>query len=183
LTKLETLTETASGFAKQTRESIEELGRCAGRKLDAARDETGTALHSAVSSVRSTGRNSSAVIDNCSTHTADSLDATASYIVHRRSRPGRCSHRRAKACASASDRFAGRCGGDWRRNRSLRQPGDTLLRENRRKYATVALAPCSSSTSLRSASGLNCDRKCSAAGEIEASQRCGFARSLRVWHG
>jgi len=80
LTTLETVPETASEFGKQTRESIEELGRSAGRKLDKARDETGAALHSAASSVRSTGRDSSAAIDNCSTHTADRLDATASYI-------------------------------------------------------------------------------------------------------
>lgn len=80
LTTLEALTETASDFGKQTRESIEELGRSAGRKLDEARDETGAALHSSASSVRSTGHDSSAAIDNCSTHTADRLDATASYI-------------------------------------------------------------------------------------------------------
>ena len=80
VTTLETATETASEFGKQTKESIEELGRSAGRKLDKARDETGAALHSAASSVRRTGHDSSAAIDDCSTHTADRLDATASYI-------------------------------------------------------------------------------------------------------
>jgi hypothetical protein len=84
LTTLETATETATEpapeFGKQTRESIEELGRSAGRKLDEARDETGAALHSAASSVRRTGRDSSAAINNCSTHTADRLDAAGSYI-------------------------------------------------------------------------------------------------------
>jgi hypothetical protein len=80
LTTLETVTETASEFGKQTKESIEELGRSAGRKLDEARDGTGAALHSAASSVRRTGHDSSAAIDNCSTHAADRLDATASYI-------------------------------------------------------------------------------------------------------
>jgi hypothetical protein len=80
LTTLETLAETASEFGKQTRESIEELGRSGGRKLDEARDETGAALRSAASSVRSSGHNGSEAIDNCSTHTADRLDATASYI-------------------------------------------------------------------------------------------------------
>jgi hypothetical protein len=80
LTTLETVTETASEFGKQTRESIEELSRSAGRKLDEARDETGAALHSAASSVRRTGHDSSAAIDNCSTHAADRLDDTASYI-------------------------------------------------------------------------------------------------------
>jgi ElaB/YqjD/DUF883 family membrane-anchored ribosome-binding protein len=80
LTTLETVTESVTEFGKETRESIEELGRSAGRKLDEARDETGGALHSAASSVRRTGRQSSAAIDNCSTTTADRLDATASYI-------------------------------------------------------------------------------------------------------
>jgi len=80
LATLQTVTETASELGKQTRESIEQLGRSAGRKLDEARDETGAALHSAASAVRSTGRESSAAIDNCSTNTADRLDATGSYI-------------------------------------------------------------------------------------------------------
>jgi hypothetical protein len=80
LTTSETVTETASDFGKQTRESIEELGRSAGRKLDEAREEAGAALHSAASSVRGNGRDSSAAIRNCSTQTADRLDATASYV-------------------------------------------------------------------------------------------------------
>lgn len=80
VTTLKTVTETAADLGKQARESIEELGRSAGRKLDEARDETGGALHSAASSVRRAGREGSAAIDNCSTRTADRLDATASYI-------------------------------------------------------------------------------------------------------
>ena len=80
MTTLETVTESVTEFGKETRESIEELGRSAGRKLDAARDETGEALHSAASSVRKAGRQGSAAIDTCSTQTADRLDATASYI-------------------------------------------------------------------------------------------------------
>jgi hypothetical protein len=80
LTTLRTLTETASELGKEAKESVEELGRSAGRKLDQARDDTGDALHAAASSVRSTGRKSSDAIDNCSTRTADRLDATASYI-------------------------------------------------------------------------------------------------------
>ena len=80
LTTLRTLTETASELGKEARESIEEIGRSAGRKLDEARDETGDALHSAASSVRKTGHQGSAAIDDCSTRTADRLDATASYI-------------------------------------------------------------------------------------------------------
>jgi ElaB/YqjD/DUF883 family membrane-anchored ribosome-binding protein len=80
LNTLKTVTETASELGKEARESIEELGRSAGRKLNEARDETGDVLHSAASSVRKTGRQGSAAIDNCSTRTADRLDATASYI-------------------------------------------------------------------------------------------------------
>ena len=80
MTTLRTLSETASELGKEAKESIEELGRSAGKKLDEARDETGDALHSAASSVRRTGRQGSAAIDNCSTRTADRLDATASYI-------------------------------------------------------------------------------------------------------
>jgi len=80
LTTLETLTETASELGKEARESVEELGRSAGRRLDQARDDTGDALHAAASSVRTTGRKGSEAIDNCSTRTADRLDATASYI-------------------------------------------------------------------------------------------------------
>jgi ElaB/YqjD/DUF883 family membrane-anchored ribosome-binding protein len=80
MTTLKAVAETAAELGNQARESAEELGRTAGRKLDEARDETGGALHSAASSVRRAGRQSSAAIDNCSTRTADRLDATASYI-------------------------------------------------------------------------------------------------------
>jgi ElaB/YqjD/DUF883 family membrane-anchored ribosome-binding protein len=80
LTTLRTLTETASELGKEARESIEELGRSAGKRLDEARDQTGDALHSAASSVRKTGRQGSAAIDDCSTRAADRLDATASFI-------------------------------------------------------------------------------------------------------
>jgi len=51
----------------------------AAKKLDEVRNETAGALRTAASSVRSTGRQSSEVIDNCATNTADRLDATASY--------------------------------------------------------------------------------------------------------
>lgn len=80
MTTLKTVTETASELGKEAKESIEELGRSAGRRLDEARDETGDALHAAASSVRRTGRQGSAAIDNLATGTADRLDATASYI-------------------------------------------------------------------------------------------------------
>ena len=80
MTTLRTLTENAVEQGKEAKESLEELGRSAGRRLDQARDETGDALHSAASSVRKTGRQGSAAIDDCSTRTADRLDATASFI-------------------------------------------------------------------------------------------------------
>ena len=80
LTTLRTLTETASELGKEARESMEDLGRSAGRKLDQARDDTGDALHAAASSVRKTGRKGSEAIDNLSTGAADRLDATASYV-------------------------------------------------------------------------------------------------------
>ena len=80
LTTLRTLTETASELGKEARESVEELGRSAGKKLDQAREDTGDALRSAASSVRSTGRKSSEAIDNLATGAADRLDATASFV-------------------------------------------------------------------------------------------------------
>ena len=80
MTTLKTLTQTTSDLGKEARESIEELGRSAGKRLDDARNDTGDALHSAASSVRTTGRQGSAAIDGSSARTADRLDATASYI-------------------------------------------------------------------------------------------------------
>lgn len=80
MTNLRTLTETASELGKEAKESMEELGRSAGKRLDEARDETGGALHTAASSVRTTGRRGSRAIDNLATSAADRLDATASYV-------------------------------------------------------------------------------------------------------
>ena len=75
-----TFTDTASEPGKEARESVEELGRSAGKKLDQAREDTGDALRAAASSVRSTGRKSSEAIDSLATGTADRLDATASFV-------------------------------------------------------------------------------------------------------
>lgn len=80
MTTLKTVTEAAAELGKQARESIEDLGQSAGRKMDEAREGTGEAFHSAASSVRSAGRQGSAAIGNCSTRTADRLDATGTYI-------------------------------------------------------------------------------------------------------
>jgi len=80
MTSLKTFTDAASELGKDARESLEELGRSAGKTLDGARDETAGALHTAASSVRATGRQGSEAIDNLATGTADRLDATASYV-------------------------------------------------------------------------------------------------------
>ena len=80
MSTLKTLAEQASEFGKEAKESMEELGRSAGRRLDEARDETGGALHAAASSVRTTGRRGSEAIGNLAGGAADRLDATASYV-------------------------------------------------------------------------------------------------------
>jgi hypothetical protein len=80
LTSLKTITETASELGKDAKDSMEALGRSAGKRLDVARDGTGGALHAVASGVRTTGRKSSQAIDHLATGTADRLDATASYV-------------------------------------------------------------------------------------------------------
>jgi hypothetical protein len=80
LTPIRTLTESASEFGKEAKQSVEELGRSAGRKLDEVRDETGAALHTAASTVRKTGRQGSKAIDSLAAGAADRLDATGTYV-------------------------------------------------------------------------------------------------------
>lgn len=80
MTSLRNLTDAASELGKDAKESVAELGRSAGRKLDNARDETADALHDAASSLRRKGRQSSEAIDNLATGAADRLDATASFV-------------------------------------------------------------------------------------------------------
>ena len=80
MTSLKALTDAASEMGKDAKESVEELGRSAARKLDDARDQTAGALHTAASSIRNTGRQSSDAIDNLATSAADRLDTTASYV-------------------------------------------------------------------------------------------------------
>jgi ElaB/YqjD/DUF883 family membrane-anchored ribosome-binding protein len=80
MTSLRTLTVAASALGKDAKESVAALGRSAGQRLDDARGETASALHTAASSARRTGRQGSEAIDNLATGTADRLDATASYI-------------------------------------------------------------------------------------------------------
>lgn len=83
LTPLRTLTESASDLGKEAKESVEQFGRSAGKKLDEVREETGAALHTAASSVRKTGRQGSDAISNLAAGAADRLDATASYVEDR----------------------------------------------------------------------------------------------------
>lgn len=80
MTSLRNLTDAASELGKGAKESAEELGRSAGRRLDDAREETADALHTAASSARKTGRQGCEAVDNLATGAADRLDATASYI-------------------------------------------------------------------------------------------------------
>lgn len=82
MTNLKTITETASELGKDAKESIEEFGRSAVRRVDEARDGTGGALHAVASTVRTTGRKSSKAIDIFTTGTANRLDATASFLKH-----------------------------------------------------------------------------------------------------
>jgi ElaB/YqjD/DUF883 family membrane-anchored ribosome-binding protein len=76
VTTLKTVAETAQALGKEVTESVQELGRTAGRRFDEARSGTGSTLHAAASSVRK----GSATIDNLVAGTADRLDATASYV-------------------------------------------------------------------------------------------------------
>jgi hypothetical protein len=76
LTSLKTVADAAPELGKDARGPLEEFGR----KLDDAKDQTAGALHTAASSVRRTGRQSSAAIDNLTTGAADRLDATAVYV-------------------------------------------------------------------------------------------------------
>ena len=80
MTTSKTVTEAVSDMAKEAEESVERLGRHTGRKMDEARGATGHALHTAASSVRTTGHQSSEAIDKFATGTADRLDATGSYV-------------------------------------------------------------------------------------------------------
>lgn len=80
MTTQETVKKTASGLGKDAKESVEELGRSAGRRMDEMRGETGAALHTAARSVRGAGLEGSEAIDDLAAGTADQLDATASFV-------------------------------------------------------------------------------------------------------
>lgn len=84
MTNSRTSTETAPECGKGAGDSVEELSRSAARKIDRGIDQTGSALHSAASSVREKGRQGSAAIDNLAGGAADRLDAAGSYIEDQR---------------------------------------------------------------------------------------------------
>lgn len=72
--------ETFGDRASEVGEKAEELVRDAGKKLKDARNETVSGLHAAASSVRSTGHQGAAAIDNLAKNAASKLDATASCV-------------------------------------------------------------------------------------------------------
>jgi ElaB/YqjD/DUF883 family membrane-anchored ribosome-binding protein len=77
------LTETVSQFGAKVSEAqgrAEDLSRSAGQRFNEARSETGGALHTAASSIRSAARQGCEMIDGAATNAADKLDATGSYI-------------------------------------------------------------------------------------------------------
>jgi|HubBroStandDraft_4_1064222.scaffolds.fasta_scaffold41119_3 ElaB/YqjD/DUF883 family membrane-anchored ribosome-binding protein len=84
MTIFKTSKKTAAECGNRAGDSVEELGRSAARKFDRGIDETGSALHSAASSVREKGRQGSEAIGNLAAGTADRLDAAASYIKDHR---------------------------------------------------------------------------------------------------
>lgn len=80
---MRTLTDTASAIGdkvSEAKETVEDIARSAGKKLDAGRDETADRLHTAASTVRTTGRRGSEAIDRIAKGTADKLDSAAEYV-------------------------------------------------------------------------------------------------------
>jgi hypothetical protein len=83
LTIMKTLTETASAIGdrvSEAKDTVEDIARSAGKKLDAGRDETADRLRTAASSVRTTGRHGSEAIERITNGAANKLDSTASYV-------------------------------------------------------------------------------------------------------
>lgn len=77
------------------KETAEALARAAGKRLDEVRTGTADALHTAASSVRSTGRQGAGAIDGFASGAADKLDAAGSYVEKQRLRNVPASLRRA----------------------------------------------------------------------------------------
>ena len=76
MTNLKTVTDTATELGQDVLESVEDFGRNAGRKLAEVRDNTGSALHTAASSVRKGSRS----VEKIANGAAGRLDATASFV-------------------------------------------------------------------------------------------------------
>jgi ABC-type transporter Mla subunit MlaD len=77
------LTETVSqlgGKMSDAKKTVEDLARSAGDQIDQARHDTADALHTAASSVRTTGGRSANAIGQGAADAADKLDATASFV-------------------------------------------------------------------------------------------------------
>jgi hypothetical protein len=62
------------------KESAEALARAAGKTIDDVRTGTADALHTAASSIRSTGRQSAEAINEFSAGAADTLHAAGTYV-------------------------------------------------------------------------------------------------------
>jgi hypothetical protein len=77
---LKTATDTVTEAGRNALETLEEIGKMPGRKLDEVREETAGALHAAASSVRRTGRRSSAAIDDFATGAAGRLDTAGCFV-------------------------------------------------------------------------------------------------------
>jgi ElaB/YqjD/DUF883 family membrane-anchored ribosome-binding protein len=77
-TTLNNVAETARDISRDLKDSMNQFGRTASKKIDAAREQTGDALHAAASSMR---RNSGK-IDGLARGAAKRLDATAHFVEH-----------------------------------------------------------------------------------------------------
>jgi hypothetical protein len=77
------MTKTAPHLGEELSGTIDQvagLARSAGEKLDEVRYETADALSGAACSVRTTGRQGSAAIDDLTNNAASKLDSTAAYV-------------------------------------------------------------------------------------------------------
>jgi ElaB/YqjD/DUF883 family membrane-anchored ribosome-binding protein len=76
MSTLRQVADTASELGQQVMESAGDFSRTAGRKIADARENTGSALHAAASSVRQRSR----AIDEAARGTARKLDAAGSFV-------------------------------------------------------------------------------------------------------
>jgi hypothetical protein len=76
MSTLKQVAETASELGQHVMDSAEDFSRTASRKIAEVRDNTGSALHSAASSVRQRSR----AIEQAARGTASKLDAAGSFV-------------------------------------------------------------------------------------------------------